>query len=607
MNRRSLLLAAATSALGVLWSGAALADDPTALLDRYRQWRGGAAFEQLTAVHARGTLAGSGLEGTIDQLATRAGDLRREMDLGVVRNASARQGPTGWTLTPSGQVEDLAPQAAEDLRRDALLMFEAVLDDAARLDRKPDVERDGRTLAVVAVDFGDADVHELYLDPDTGALYGLRRVRDRREGFVRFDDWRMVEGVRMAFLESSAEAGGAGADVRWTEMDANPEIAPHAFARPTPPAAHAIAGGAASTGFMPFDLFAGSRIYIPATVNGVATEVLLDSGAEMTVLDKSFAERLGLAPTGEVAAVGTGGVGSAQFVGGVTLELDGIVFADRTVAVIDLAAIGQAIGRPLPVILGKDAFNGLIVDVDFPARALAFHEAAGFAPPAGVVEVPLTSTGSIRAIPLSIEGRAPALFDFDTGNGGALIVYPAYAEAAGLIDGRPRSTVMSGAVGGMRETGIATLRSLDLAGFEIRDVPATFPPAGPSAVDSDRVAGNVGLGVLGRFRLITDFGGGRLWLGAAPDSLGQPFARDRLGLSLRKEAAAIVVQRVSPNSPAAEAGWAAGERITAIDGVPASDLDPGALRTVITGGAGRTVSLTLEGGETRVLTARDFY
>lgn len=605
MRRAQLAAWTALVVLGL--PASAFAGDPADVLDRYRQWRGGAAFEQLTAVRSTGAMTGSGLEGLIEQIATARGDLRRDVDLGIIRTASARRGGEGWTLTPAGQIEDIAPTAAEDLRRDALLMFEAVLDDPARLDRKDDAVRDGRTFAVVAVDFGDDDVHELYLDPETGALHGLRRVRNRREEFVRFDDWRMVEGVRMPFAELSVDATGEEAAVRWQSVDANPELAEEAFARPVLPPAHVIAGGAASTGFMPFDLFAGSRIYIPATVNGVETEVLLDSGAEMTVLDKAFAERLGLTLGGDVAAVGTGGVGSAQFASGVTIELDGITFADRTVAVIDFAAIGQAIGRPLPVVLGKDAFNGLIIDVDFPGRRIAFHERDGFVAPEGLVEVPLVSTGSIRAVPLSIEGRAPALFDFDTGNGGALIIYPAYAEAEGLLEGRPRSTVMSGAVGGVRESGIATIRSLGLAGFEVRDVPTVFPPAGPSAVDSDRTAGNVGLGVLGRFRLVTDFAGGRLWLGADPAALAQPFGRDRLGLGLRKEADAIVVQRVSPNSPAAEAGWTAGERIAAIDGVPAAELDAAALRRVQSDPAGRTVRLTLDTGETRVLESRDFY
>ncbi|HEY0600277.1 aspartyl protease family protein [Brevundimonas sp.] len=604
---KRLRLAAWTALVVMGLPASAFAGDPAEVLERYRAWRGGAAFEQLTAVRSTGAMTGSGLEGVIEQTATAAGDLRRDIDLGVIRTASARRGTGGWTLTPAGQIEMLGAAAAEDLRRDALLMFEAVLDDPARLDRKDDAVRDGRTFAVVSVDFGDEDVHELYLEPETGALHGLRRVRDRREAFVRFEDWRMVEGVRMPFAEISAEATGEAAAVRWSVIDANPDLPAEAFARPALAASHAIDGGAASTGFMPFDLFAGSRIYIPAVVNGVETEVLLDSGAEMTVLDKAFAERLGLNASGDVAAVGTGGVGSAQFAPGVTIVLDGITFADRTVAVIDLAAIGQAIGRPLPVVLGKDAFNGLIIDVDFPGRRIAFHEREGFTPPEGLTEVPLLSTGAIRAVPLSIEGREPALFDFDTGNGGALIIYPAYAEANGLLEGRPRSTVMSGAVGGVRESGIATIRSLELAGFEVRDVPTVFPPAGPSAVDSDRTAGNVGLGVLGRFRLVTDFAGDRLWLGADPASLAQPFARDRLGLSLRKEADAIVVQRVSPNSPAADAGWSAGERIAAIDGVPAAELDATSLRAVVSGPAGRTVRLTLGSGEARVLESRDFY
>ena len=604
---RPVPLAAWAAVVLLVLPASAFAGDPADVLERYRQWRGGAAFEQLTAVRSTGAMTGSGLEGVIEQIATARGDLRRDVDLGIIRTASARHGEQGWALTPSGQVEDIAAAAAEDLRRDALLMFEAVLDDPARLDRKADAVRDGRTFAVVAVDFGDDDTHEFYIEPDTGALYGLRRVRNRRDSFVRFDDWRMVEGVRMPFAEISADSTGEEAAVRWESVDANPELTDEAFVRPVLAAAHAIAGGASSTGSMPFDLFAGARIYIPATVNGVETEVLLDSGAEMTVLDKGFAERLGLASGGQVAAVGTGGVGSAQFASGVTLELEGITFADRTVAVIDLAAIGQAIGRPLPVILGKDAFNGLIIDIDFPGRRIAFHERDGFTGPDGLVEVPLVSTGPIRAVPLSIEGRPPVLFDFDTGNGGALIIYPAYAEAEGLLEGRPRSTVMSGAVGGVRESDMATIRSLALAGFEVTEVPTVFPPPGPSAVDSDRTAGNVGLGVLGRFRLVTDFAGDRLWLGADSAALAQPFAQDRLGLSLRKETEAIVVQRVSPNSPAAEAGWTAGDRIAAIDGVPAAELDAAALRSVVSGPPGRTVRLTLESGESRVLESRDFY
>lgn len=605
--RRIPITAAACAALLAAPPSLAWADDPTQVLNQYRHWRGGAAFEQLRAVRAEGEIAVSGLSGPVTSIATAEGDLRQDVDLGVVRTANSRHGEDRWTLTNSGQIEPLAPTAAEDLRRDALLMFEGVLDDPGRLDRKADVERDGRTFAVVAVDFGDRDAHELYLDPATGALYGRRSVRNRRETFVRYDDWRTVEGVRMPFSEIGESEGGEVTTVRWREIDANPELDAAAFERPSVAAAHVIAGGAHSTGWMPFELYAGSRVYIPAVVNGVATEVLLDSGAEMTVLDKAFAEQLGLETSGDVEAVGAGGIASAQFARHVDIQLGDIRFVDRTVAVIDLAEVGQAIGRPLPVVLGKDAFNALVIDMDIPGQRIAFHEAAGFIPPAEATEIPLTSTGSLRAVPISIEGRSPALFDLDTGNGGSLIIYPAYAEAEGLREGRPSSTVMSGAVGGMREAGIATLRSAELGGFELRDIPAVFPPAGPSVVDSDRTVGNVGMGVLGRFRMIADFGGGRLWLAASPGDLAQPFVRDRLGLGLRKTETGITLQRISPNSPAAEAGLTAGSAVTAIDGVPAAQLTPDALRALAAGPAGRTVVLTLESGETRTLRARDFY
>lgn len=612
-RRRATGLATHVLTLCLAWAVLVLpahADDLGELLERYRGWRGGAAFEQARTLAMEGTITNSGLNGSIRVVATARGDLRRDIDLGVVRSGDARLGASGWSLTQSGQVEELAPRVSEDLRRDALLLFDSLLDDPARLALGPPVERDGRQFAVVRVDFGDADLTELYLDPRTGALYGLRTVRDRAEGFLRYSDWRMVDGVRMPFRQSETREGESATEVAWTKIRLNPRLGADAFARPVLPANHVFAGGVRTTGPMPFEFTGGTRIFIPATVGGAATEVLLDSGAEMTVLDQTFARSLGLKLEGEVVISGTGGVAGGHFARGVDITLGALTFRDLTVLVIDLEALGatgSSIGRPLRVILGKDAFNAMVVDIDFPQRRVAFTEREGFTPPAGAREIELASTGDIRAVRVSLEGRPSEWVDFDTGNGGALMVFPGYAEANGLLDGRPSTTVVAGGVGGARESTLATIRRVEIAGFAMADVPTVFPPAGASAVDSDRTVGNIGLGILGRFRLITDFGRGRAWLAGDPAALSRPFSRDRLGLAFSREGGVIVVDRVSPRSPAAEAGWASGDRIVSIDGVAGSDLTPEQLREVRMGPPGREVRFTIESGAVRVLRSRDYY
>lgn len=580
------------------------AGDLEELIGRYRLWRGGDAFARMHAVRFDGAAVTSGLTGRQTLLATEDGDLRRETDLGVVKSADARHGRTGWSLTQSGQLEVLAPQVAADLRRDALLLFDDLLSDPSRLQLEQGVERDGRTFSVVSVKFDDdSDVHQLYFDEASGALYGLRFVRDRQEGFTRYDGWRFVNGVRMPFAQSTVAEGESPVTVIWQIVEVDPTVSVDAFAPPAIVPNHAFADEESSTAFIPFELRSGSQIFIPAIVGGERISVLLDSGAEMTVLDLALARRLGLSLEGEVVVQGTGGLSSGTFADGVDIQVGALTFQDLTVLVLDLGPVGLQI----PAILGKDAFNALVVDLDFPNRQVAFHEPEAFVPPPDARKVELISTGDIRAVQLSIEGRAAQLFDFDTGNGGGLILYPDYAASEGLLDNRPSTTTRSGGVGGIRVTRLATIANIDLAGFEIHGVPANFPPAGASSVDSDRTVGNVGLGVLGRFRIISDFGHGHLWITADPAQLNQPFSRNRVGLSLRKTSGVLVVDFVAEGSPAEVAGWMAGDRILAIDDVVADDLDQAALAKALTAPAGTPLAFTLADGARRELVTRDYY
>ncbi|HRD29839.1 MAG TPA: aspartyl protease family protein, partial [Caulobacter sp.] len=501
---------------------------------------------------------------------------------------------------------------AESARRRDLLVFDDALRGAggARVSLAATEVFDGASVSVLHVTFGGPDAYDLLIDPATGALKAERRLEDGRTILVRYDDWRTVEGVRMPFVETLEEAGDPiKRRLTFTAMDIDPVVSPTVWSRPADRAVASFAPGARATAPLPFEFFLGSRIYIPATVAGRTTHVLLDSGAETTVLDSRFAEAAGIKVSGVVTAVGTGGRQEAQLASGVTIRIGEVALRDLTVALVDLSAIEQMIGRPIPVILGKEVLNALTVDLDFQGKTIAFEDPARFTPPAGAVEVPVTSANGIRSVPVSIEGGPPIQVDFDLGNGSAFLAYSAWWKPAGtLSDGRPVSQTLSGAIGGLKTRSIASLRAVTFAGVTFRNVPTVFFDDDGQSAESNRTFGNVGMPILSRFRLTTDYSRDRLFLTPLPDAATRPFAKDRAGVLARpaRDGKAEILL-VAPGSPAEAAGLKTGETITAVNGLALTGNNAQAIGAIRALPAGSSVSFTLSTGEIRTVVLKDYF
>lgn len=610
MTRTSALLACVAGL--ALIAGPATAADPAAvIIDRYVAWRGGPAFERATGVHATGTATDGRFGGPVERWIT-SGRGRDRFAFGALTSDSA-YGPDGaWTVTLSGQIE--APSAAEvdAARRRDLLTFDDALHGAsgARVSLAVPETLDGAAVSVLHVAFDGPDSYDLLIDPATGALKAERRLEDGRKTLVRYSDWRTVEGVRMPFVERLQDEGDTiERRLTFSAMDIDPVVAPMVWA---PPPARQVAGfapGVQATAPLPFEFFLGSRIYIPATVAGQATHVLLDSGAETTVLDSRFAEAAGIKVSGVVTAVGTGGRQEAHLASGVTIRIGEVELRDLTVALVDLSSIEQAIGRPIPVILGKEVLNALTVDLDFQGKTIAFADPARFTPPAGAVEVPVTSANGIRSVPVSIEGGPPVAVDFDLGNGSAFLAYSAWWKPAGtLSDGRPVSKTISGAIGGMKTRSIASLRAVTFAGVTFHDVPTVFFDDDGQSAESNRTLGNIGMPILSRFRLTTDYSRNRLFLTPLPDAATRPFTKDRSGVLARpaREGKAEILM-IAPGSPAEAAGLKAGQILTAINGLALTGDNASAIQALRALPAGSSVSFTLSTGETRTIVLKDYF
>ncbi|MFO1425969.1 MAG: pepsin/retropepsin-like aspartic protease family protein [Steroidobacteraceae bacterium] len=250
----------------------------------------------------------------------------------------------------------------------------------------------------------------------------------------------------------------------------------------------------------------GSRLFIAASVNGHAVEALLDSAAEITLVDRSFAQRIGLGGGESVTGRGSGqSTFEAQLIPGVTLVGLGLTLTGQTVATADLGDVGRRLlGRQLEVILGRELFDAARLEIDIGRRRIRVLDAA--ATPRGL-RFELVSEHGVETLPAAIEGRAPVRATLDFGNGSKVLVSRRYAAAAGLLtDGRRVRTERGGGLGGETERASFVLRSLEIGGLRLRNVAAAIDP-NDSASDL-----NVGVAVLRRFVVTTDYAGHAAWL-----------------------------------------------------------------------------------------------
>ena len=353
---------------------------------------------------------------------------------------------------------------------------------------------------------------------------------------------------------------------------------------------------------VPFELFRGSRIIAPAVINGRKAEVLLDTGASATTIDRTYARSIGLPEGRKVTARGAGGVVEAEIVPGVTLEIGGMRFDNMTVAVMDMSLVSRGIGRPANIVLGREFFNSAVVSIDWAANRLHVSSHEAFRPAAAASELKLSRIGPFNTIPISIAGAPPINALFDLGNGGNLVLPRTYwggrPELANLRFGEGRM----GGVGGLHGARFAMIPQVTLGGRTFASVPGTLSETGNDH-EPEKMA-NVGIGLMKQFHVDLDLGRDRVYLTPRPDA--PAFDRDRSGTRLELIGDRLKVAFVSPQGPSARAGLKEGDEIVAVDGRTVT-ADYYRTRDWTRGPAGKSVILDRADGSRVTVILQDFY
>lgn len=242
------------------------------------------------------------------------------------------------------------------------------------------------------------------------------------------------------------------------------------------------------------------RLFIAAKVNGVATEALLDSGAEASIIDPALAAEAHLPEGQQVTIRGSGGSTVARFVEGAPIEALGATMKGEGIVVLDLDDLSQRlIKRPTRAIVGRELFDAERLAIDISGGRI--ERAPRDATPQGI-RLPLTAHAGIESIPVKAN-RVAAQAEFDLGNGGAVLISRALANRLGL---RIVDRTSGGGIGGEVIRDRVKLKRLIVAGRTFRTVPAEIDDQ-PSANDL-----NIGTSILRHFLITTDFKQRAVWL-----------------------------------------------------------------------------------------------
>lgn len=334
---------------------------------------------------------------------------------------------------------------------------------------------------------------------------------------------------------------------------------------------------------VPFEL-ANRHIIVKATINGSKPlPLVLDTGADQMLLTMDRAKQLGLALRGSVR-VGGAGPGSQQgaLVSNATWSLVGVESLKQPVTMaLPLTQLADALGVDADGIIGGEFIREFVLEVDYQAKTLTFHDPASFTYSGRGETLPLDFTPDrhpvLRAT-VTPAGSAPTEESFllDLGGGGALVLHSPFVNKHELLKRQPATIrAIGGAGAGGKTAGqMGRVADFQIGSAHLSNVLTMFSEDSAGAFANPRLAGNIGAQIANRFRMFLDYKRKRIILEHSV-IFDHPYDRAFSGLAIRGEGPdhrSFRIIDVLEKSAATDVDLKVDDVVTAIDGRPASEL-----------------------------------
>lgn len=332
---------------------------------------------------------------------------------------------------------------------------------------------------------------------------------------------------------------------------------------------------------IPFEL-KNDVIFVDVAVNDndQTHTFIFDTGASIDVLDTRVAQTLGLEANYQQEVSGAGGATTYDLILSQKLRLQETVEIKGThLLLTDLERLRTKIEKDFDGILGYSFLNGFVTRIDYENKMIQRFARIADVNTTGYskVDFQFYNETPIPQFDISItltNGRqyGGRIF-FDSGAAYSLVVNTPFSEEHKLAQqAKRRLVVESDNLNSKSVSDQIAVRSINLAGFELEDLPVFLARDREGVSSYPGYLGLLGAKVISRFDIILDYTTSTLYL--KPNRHYQkPFEFPLSGITLKKTGEDILISRVQENCPAYEKGVRKGDRLLSIDGNALGDID----------------------------------
>jgi PDZ domain len=259
------------------------------------------------------------------------------------------------------------------------------------------------------------------------------------------------------------------------------------------------------------------------------------------------------------------------------LNFAGFDFPTSALPAVDKKDFAAQVGRTYEGTLGNDFLSCVIAEIDYARQTLRIYDPGPYVYAGNGKKVPLTFAGTLPVIraKITLPKGKPFEADFvvNTALDAGIVISNRYASAHRLPSLKtipaddPQLSADQGAVA-------TRVKEFQIGEYAVEEAVAEFSSAEMPFGDNNKIAGEIGGGLLRRFTVVLDYPHQQLIL--TPNlHINEDDHEDMSGLSLVALGPGLKtfqVTQVAPGSVAAHEGIQAGDVLVGIDQDPAADL-----------------------------------